>query len=110
MQHEYQFSVYSRRWGHEDTYRIKKLDDGWHIGFKAHTGNCNREGSPILEANFRQDSINYPANIGFYMEWIWGDLHEKRIDDTEVQLRLQQLADWVSDIERSTPDTLTWKS
>lgn len=109
MPHEFTFRVYSRRWGHEDTYRIKKLDEGWHIGFKAHTGNCDREGSPHLEGNFRQDSINYPAKIGFYMDWIWEGLHTKKINDAEAQVRLQQLADWVSEIERSTPDTLEWE-
>ncbi len=109
MSHEYTFRVYSRRWGHEDTYRVRKLVDGWYVGFKAHSGDCDREGAPHLAGNFKQDSINYPAGIGFYMEWIWEDLDEGKIDETTAQERLQQLANWVSETEKATPDTIEWQ-
>lgn len=109
MKQQYTFEVYSRRRGYENTYRIEKLNEGWYIGFKAHSGKCDKEGSPYLAGNFNQDSINYPKRIGFYMEWIWDDLHNNKIDEVTAQERLQQLADWVSETEKSTPDTIEWE-
>src|SRR5579859_2643365 len=54
---DFTFRVYSRRWGHDDAYQVKRTEDGWTITHIAIGGPCDKGGRPFLFENFRQDSI-----------------------------------------------------
>lgn len=66
--HEFEFEVYTRRWGHNDRYTIRRTSSGWTVNNLAIGGPCNKKGAPYLYKNFDQDSINYPEEMPGYME------------------------------------------
>lgn len=106
---KFTFRVYSRRWGHHDEYRIRRTEDGWHVEHMSINGPCDKSGRPILFSNFRQDSIQYPARLDLYMEWLWDQAAEQGLDRNKVQSALQELADWVSNTERNAPSDGVWE-
>lgn len=105
---EFTFSVYSKRWGHDDTYKITRTEVGWDVRHLKIGGPCDKEGRPFLFENFRQDNIQHPADLSGWMEWLWNQAEEKGLSQEQVQEGLQQLADWVSAVERDTPTGDLW--
>ncbi|WP_196605400.1 hypothetical protein [Pectinatus haikarae] len=96
------FSVYSRRWGHYDNYRIKRTVDGWDVGHIAINGSCKKNGENVLFANLNHDSIFYPEDgIKHALEVLWNEADETEMSIEELQNRLQQVADWISIIEKT---------
>jgi len=89
-----EFKVYSRRWGHLDNYQIRKTSKGWWIGFSSRTGDCNKEGKPFLFENFEHDSINYPVDLGGYLEFLWQKADEGNWTEKKIQPKLNVLARW----------------
>jgi hypothetical protein len=106
---DFEFRVFSRRWNHDDVYRMKRTKTGWHVDHLAIGGQCDAGGRPFLFQNFDQDSISYPSGLEFRMEWLWQQAAEKGLSKQEVQHALQQLADWVSETERAAPFNGIWK-
>ena len=106
---EFSFLVFSRRWDREDTYKVRRTHDGWDISHLAIGGPCDKGGHPFLFRNFRQDSIQFPARLDGWMEWLWNQAAEKGLTEIQVQAALQELADWVSETERSAPDGGVWE-
>ena len=53
------FKVYTRRWGHEDRYSIKRTVDGWYCGYIAINGKCKKNGEGGLFNNLDHDCIFY---------------------------------------------------
>ena len=103
------FRVFSRRWGRDDSYRITRTADGWDVRYVAIGGPCDKGGKPFLFMNFRQDSIQYPIGLDGWMEWLWEQATSQGLTAAQVQEALQQLADWVSNTERSAPSGSVWK-
>ena len=99
------FNVYSRRWGHDDRYQIRRIAEGWYIEHIGINGECDHEGNPYLYDNFRQDYISYPADICHYMSSIWTRADEGASFD-EIQEMLDKIAKWISDTEKSSPDNI----
>ncbi|MBK8362000.1 MAG: hypothetical protein IPL15_24840 [Comamonadaceae bacterium] len=56
---EFSFRVFSRRWDHEDTYKVRRTHDGWDISHLAIGGPSDKGGQPFLFRNLRQDSIQF---------------------------------------------------
>jgi len=106
---EFTFTVYSKRWGHNDTYHIIRLSNGWEVKYLSIGGPCDKGGKPFLFKNFRQDSIQYPSGLAGRMEWLWEQAASRGMTQEEVQKALQELADWVSETERSSPSTGIWE-
>lgn len=106
---EFSFRVYSRRWGHDDTYTVKRTPDGWSISHIAISGPCDRGGRPFLFENLRQDWIQYPEGLDDWMARLWDQALERGLSVAEVQEGLQQLADWVSCTERNAPTGRVWE-
>lgn len=98
---QFTFTVYSRRWGHTDTYRITLIKTGWHVAYVSIQGDCTPNGEPFLQKNLRQDSIQHPASLGDAMEWLFNEHPE--LTDEELQEGLNQVAEWVSITEKATP-------
>ncbi|TAN68132.1 MAG: hypothetical protein EPN17_09830 [Methylobacter sp.] len=103
---EFRFVVYSSRKSCDLTYRIKKIPTGWDISYIAINGHCKPDGTPLFYSNFEQDFINYPSSFGNLLEWIWGQINNGEMTHEEAQLKLQELADWVTICEKSEP---RWK-
>lgn len=101
LNQELSFSVYTRRWGHNDCYRIQRTVDGWHIGHIAINGDCDKEGSNALFANLNHDYVFYPEDgVKYAMSNLWEDAEDGKLTLPELQKRLQQIADWISAVER----------
>ncbi len=103
ISHEFNFSVYSRRWGHDDIYHVKRTSKGWEIGHIGWGGPCNKKGQPFLFENLDHDGINYPEELPGYMQWLWDQAKEEGLTHEQVQDALDQLARWVSLCEKNSP-------
>lgn len=104
------FRIFTRRWNSDITYRINVTEHGWHITHLAINGECNPDGSPFFYSNFEQDQINYPSGFGAQLGWLWENIKNGELDREEAQAKLQELADWVSRCEESTPKWHGWNS
>lgn len=104
-----EFKVYTRRWGHEDVYSIKRTVSGWYCGFIAIQGECKKNGEGGLFSNLDHDSIFYPKEgVAYAMEKLWEDADDGVIDFDELSERVQQVADWISEVEKSINAQPEW--
>jgi hypothetical protein len=103
IDHEFSFRVYSRRWGHDDKYEVKRTSEGWEIRYFVIGGLCNKKGQPFLFENLDHDGINYPEELPGYMQWLWDQAKEQGLSHEQVQEALDQLSNWVSLCEKNTP-------
>lgn len=102
---ELDFSVYTRRHGYEDTYRIKRTVDGWCVNCAFNNGDCDKEGHEALYENLRHDSVFFPEKgVRYAMEKLWEQAAEGELSLEELQERLQQVADWISHVEKAVGD------
>ncbi|WP_434043937.1 MULTISPECIES: hypothetical protein [Sorangium] len=101
--HEFAFRVFARRWGHDDNYHFKRTPQGWSVEHVSAAGACNKKGQPHLYELFTHDSVNYPADLGGYLEWLWNLAEEDGLSHEDVQRELDRLAEWVSICERASP-------
>lgn len=104
-----EFKVYTRRWGHVDIYSIKRTVDGWYCEYIANQGECKKNGEGGLFMNLDHDSIFYPKDGVLYaMEKLWEDADEGVIDFNELSNRMQEIADWISAVEKSISAQPEW--
>ena len=101
---KFTLSIYSRRWGHKDTYDIIRIEDGWSIRFGTRSGNCNKEGKPVLFDIMDNDLINYPQSLPEYLEWVWNRAEDQGLTEQEVQGSLDELSEWISVCETNSPN------
>lgn len=106
---QFEFRVYSRRWGHHDIYRIIRTTLGWDVNHFAIGGPCDKGGRPFLFDNFRQDSIQHPHRLNGWFEWLWDQAESKGLSKEEVQEALNELASWVSETEERVPSGNVWR-
>ncbi len=106
---EFRFQVFSHRWGHEENYKLKRTETGWYVEFMAISGPCDKTGAPYLFENLRHDSIQYPAELGMWLEWLWRQAQDKGLTAQEVQEALDQLSKWVIHVEKERPQGPAWK-
>lgn len=97
------FTIYSRRWGHDDTYTVERTATGWHVHHISIKGDCDKQGKPVLYENFEQDSICYPHQLPDLMETLWEYAQENNLTDAQIQPHLDELAKWVQVCEKSRP-------
>lgn len=101
---DFKFRVYGRKYMHDDYYSVKFNKDGWHIGHIAICGQCEKDGTPCLYDNFRQDCISYPEGMKGDMEYLWEMYDADRITAAEVQDKLNKLGDWVDATGNARPN------
>lgn len=95
------FSVYSRRWGHRDSYRIKRTISGWDIRAIAINGPSEKDGTGMIMENLNHDSIFYPEqSIKNAFKYLWEMADEREMTVEELAAKLQNIADWISEIEK----------
>jgi hypothetical protein len=95
--------VFSRRWGHEDKYKIERTGTGWKISASGIGGECDKTGSQYLYKKLDQDLINYPKELPGYMEWLWQQALEKKLSDEQIQEQLTLLSEWIQTTEKASP-------
>ncbi|WP_339171294.1 hypothetical protein NSQ55_03640 [Paenibacillus sp. FSL H7-0943] len=96
------FSVYNRRWGHPDVYRIERTVDGWLVNHIAINGKCAKDGEGALMMNLHHDSIFFPEDgVKHALSNLWDDAEDGNLSLEELQVKLQQIADWISIVEKT---------
>lgn len=99
------FEVYTRRWGHSDRYQMIRTIYGWECYHIAINGKCEKSGEGALFNNLDHDCVFFPRDAVIYaMENLWEAADEGDINLLELQKRLQQVADWISHIEKSVAE------
>jgi len=99
---EMPFSVYTRRWGHSDVYQIERTIDGWEVHHIAINGKCAKDGEGALINNLHHDCIFFPEDgVKCALTNLWDDAEAGNLTLEELQKRLQQIADWISSVEKA---------
>lgn len=97
------FTFFSKRWGHDDTIKMIRNENGWYVSFIGIEGQCDKSGDPYLFKNLKHELVSYPRNLSSYISSIW-DRAERGMDKESVQQMLNSVADWVSETEKNSPD------
>lgn len=97
------FEVFTTRWGHKDRYRMQRKIYGWYVDHISINGSSQKDGKGALFSNFRQDGVFYPEDgVKHALETLWNDADSSEMSVEELQERLQEVADWVSEVEKIT--------
>ncbi len=99
----FEFSVYTNRWGHYDTYTMKRIRKGWDFSWLTCVGECKKDGRPLLYKALKQDSVSYPRDLHYYIERIW-EMGAEGSTFEEMQKEFNSLSKWISTCERASPD------
>lgn len=102
----FEFKVFTRRWGHYDMYSIIRNENGWYISHLSHNGQGGKNAEPILSYILRHDSVSFPRNLPDIMEDIWIRAEEEGLTKEQVQVMLNQVAEWIGIVERNYPDNI----
>ena len=96
------FEVYTRRWGHTDHYRMMRTIDGWKCDYSAIGGDCKKDGEGGLFDNLKHDCVFFPEEgVKYALKELWEDADDGNLSLEELQVRLQQIADWISHVEKA---------
>lgn len=96
------FRVYSRRWGHDDTYSVERRTEGWFVSHLAINGPSKKDGTGSMIANLDHDSIQYPKEgVRYAFRTLWYLADEDEMSTEELQVKLQEIADWISAVEKT---------
>lgn len=102
LDREMTFEVYTRRHGYTDTYYVKRTVEGWETKHIAINGRCEKDGTGALLLNLSHDSVFYPEEgVKYALTELWEQAETGEITFEELQIRLQQIADWVSTVEKA---------
>lgn len=101
---EFNLKIYTRRWGHYDTYKVIRTEEGWNFKglMTANTGECDKSCSPHLCNSLDHDCVCYPKQIGEFMEYLWNQAAEGLTED-EVRESIDMVGEWISSCEMNTP-------
>ena len=109
LNRDVQFKVYTRRWRHEVNYIIKRTVDGWYCSHIAINGKCKKDGTGGLISNLNHDCVFFPEDgVKYAMQKLWEDADDGRIDFDELSNRIQQIANWISTVEKSICSQPEW--
>ena len=103
MEQTFNLKVFDNRHGFYQTYRLKKIDTGWHVAHHSISGNCEPDGKLYLYSNFDQDEISYPSDIGDYLEHLWGLINEDAITHEDAQKKMNEISEWLIKCEQAVP-------
>lgn len=97
-----EFRVYTSRWGHDDIYRIERSILGWKVHHISINGLSLKNGAGSLFENLDHDRIFYPKEgVEYALKNLWEVADSGNINFEELQIRIQEIADWISDVERN---------
>lgn len=94
--------VYTTRWGHDDNYKFFRKYYGWEVNHIMINGESTKSGFGKLFENLRHDSVQIHLNaISYALETLWNIADSKEMSIEELQEKLSEIADWISDIEKN---------
>ena len=101
---EFDFRVYTRRWGHNNHNTLIRTENGWTITGASTFDNhdADKSGKPAVFDALQHDIVSYPYNIGEMLEWIWKKASEGADIDV-IKKAINDLANWISLCEKATP-------
>ncbi|MCK4403662.1 MAG: hypothetical protein KAW02_01105 [candidate division Zixibacteria bacterium] len=95
--------VYCRRFGRNEIYQIERTPNGWRFKHMATEGDCDKSGRPHLFKDLEHDYINYPEDLGGYMECLWDKAQAQSMNDDQIQEQLDILGSWIQQVEKLSP-------
>lgn len=120
-----EFNIYNRRWGHPDFYKIRRTITGWKFTclFAHNNGECDKDGTyysddisnihdelydlsgPLFES-LEHDSVFFPKEaVQYALKKLWEEADEGIINYEDLTKRVQEIADWISAVERVVGET-----
>lgn len=115
---EIELSLFSPRWGHPDTYRVKLTREDMRIslknGIKAATATyvegCDPEWSgPSLQWIMNNDKIYPPEVTPRLFQHVWLEWRNGRLSDDQVETELKAVADWINVGTETKPNSKFWR-
>jgi hypothetical protein len=110
-----ELSIFTPRWGHEDTYIVELERDFMEIRMHARTTRAvwRENQDPVWNGESIQDIMNndsiYPPEITQDLfEHAWKEWRGGEISDQEVNIELQELANWINAVTHAKPNTEFW--
>ncbi|MBV6682345.1 hypothetical protein KV679_01425 [Bacillus sp. JRC01] len=106
------FKVFTCRWGHYDNYTFIRLYNGWKISAMIGAIDCSPNGEAIsakepsgLYYILNQDSVQYPEDgVKYALSNLWKDADNNEMSLEELQDKLHDVANWISEVEKATHD------
>lgn len=96
------FMVYSKRWGHNDKYTIKRTVEGWDCNFfKLHQG--DKTGKAIIDC-MKHDYISYPSTLEYLFEELWELANNEEMKFETLQKEINKISIWVISTEKNKPE------
>lgn len=109
-------SIYSPRWGHDDTYTFELTRESMLISHAARQSKCVwQEGrDPVwqgesLDSYLRNDSIYAPRILSELLEHLWTSWRNGELDDAQAQTELNAVIEWLNALTRAKPKTEFWR-
>lgn len=99
---QFDFNVFSKRWGHYDRYKVCRTLDGWDVDFLMTGGTGDKEGSAIIRC-LEHDLISYPHNIKSYFRDVWEYADKNTVAVDKLAKKMNKLAEWISYSEIKKP-------
>lgn len=99
----FEMRVFTRRWGHDDRYTLKRTEQGWNVDSGIYKGVCNKEGGPTLFQALRHDGVQYPHQLPLFLEYLWNEARDSGLKEDQVQEAIHEIGVWISVTERSVP-------
>lgn len=97
----FKFEIYTNRWNHYDTYIFERTMYGWEI-FYFDTYKCLKNGENGLFTLLNHDYVFYPKEgVAYALEKLWEKADNGELSIENLQVKLQEVAEWISDVERS---------
>ncbi len=96
------FVVFSKRWGHEDSYTVTRTIKGWDCTFfNLYSG--DKTGKAILDC-MKHDYISYPSTLEYLFEELWEIADREKMTEQELQSEIGKISKWVIETEKNKPD------
>ena len=95
--------VHSRSSRKDILITIERIDSGWHVSYGKISGDCDVFGNDTLIECFDAEGINYPANIGDYLQVLHETTQNTKEFNVDLHEKLKILGAWISKTEISTP-------
>ena len=112
----YTASIYSPRWGHDDTYSFVFAEDSLTINFAPRVAKCTwREGQDPtwtgepFDEMLQNDSIYPPEILTRLMEHLWKSWRNGEIRDDAVNTELQEVITWLNQVTAAKPQSEFWR-
>lgn len=108
---EFTMKIYARRHDSHESFRVVRTASGWSFTYfrevaTGRDGRINRDPETGFFDLLDRESINYPADLPDYLEYLWDAAAEKGLSVVELEGELAKLATWISRCEADSPGGL----